>query len=58
MNRRIVLVLATAIVVVVAALAVQRWTNRVQGSPTLVPAVAVEGTDADANAVLGRLSLA
>jgi hypothetical protein len=51
-NRRIVVVLATAIVVVVAALAVQRWTNRVQGSPApapaLVPAVAVEGTDADA----------
>jgi hypothetical protein len=48
-NRRIVFVLATAIVVVVAALAVQRWANRVQGSPApaVAPAVAVEGRDAD-----------
>jgi hypothetical protein len=48
-NRRFLLPLAAAIVVVVAALAVQRWTSRVQGSPVpaLVPAVAVEGTDAD-----------
>jgi hypothetical protein len=50
-NRRIVLVLATASVVIVAALAVQRWTNGLQASPApaVVPALAVEGNDGDAS---------
>jgi hypothetical protein len=52
MNRRILIVLALTAVVIVAAVAIERWVNRASASAspppsTAAPAAAVEGTDSD-----------
>jgi len=56
LNRRILLVLATAVTVVVAALAIQRWSNRAveaqaAESPSPLPPVAVRAAAVEGNDV-------